>query len=303
MTKFESEAIGSRGKGYKSYTMKERKKDLEEFQKTGKHPEIEQVQERQARDLLRALPEPDAGRPRTYLQFSIGKEVVGKVVFEVFQDMVPLPARAFVNRCRQGSTSTLQHTVVHRALPNLGLFLGNNSKYKGETVRLKGLSSLRHVDPQTVSITPDGTEIVISLGRSLTLDASHLVVGRVQLGEEVLQQILAVGQDSHDAPLQQVSISGCGMTNNKGVVEVDAAADAAAARRSETPEQTAARLKEESKAAAASMRDALQAGLKRKEPDAAPQPAEVAAKLPRSHYDVLGDLSSSDSSDASGPDD
>lgn len=36
----------------------------------------------------------------------------GKVVFEVFQDVVPLPARTFVNRCRQGTTATLHGSQV-----------------------------------------------------------------------------------------------------------------------------------------------------------------------------------------------
>lgn len=51
-------------------------------------------------------------------------------------------------------------------------------RYSGEAVKLKNLSSLRHVEEHTVSISPDGTEIVIALGRSLTLDASHMVPPR-----------------------------------------------------------------------------------------------------------------------------
>lgn len=42
------------------------------------------------------------------------------------------------------------------------------------------------------------------------------VVGRVQLGEEVLQKILEVGTNAHDEPGARVTVSACGMTNHKG---------------------------------------------------------------------------------------
>ena len=70
-------AIGSRGKSFKSYTVKDRKKDLEEFQKTGIHPDIEAARKRAAADTLLALPDPDASRPRTYIEFAVDKAVIG----------------------------------------------------------------------------------------------------------------------------------------------------------------------------------------------------------------------------------
>lgn len=77
-TKFEGEAIGSRGKRFKSYTLKDRKKDLEDFQKTGVHPEIEAIRQKRTEEALAALPDPETGRPRTYLEFAINKDVVGE---------------------------------------------------------------------------------------------------------------------------------------------------------------------------------------------------------------------------------
>lgn len=52
---------------------------------------------------------------------------------------------------------------------------GPPCRYKGEAAKLRNSSGLRHVDPHQVSISPDGTEVVISLCRSATLDASYLV--------------------------------------------------------------------------------------------------------------------------------
>ncbi len=50
----------------------------------------------------------------------------GRVVIEVFADVTPLPARAFVNRCR--SAVGVKGTAVHRIIPLLGIYFGNNSQ-------------------------------------------------------------------------------------------------------------------------------------------------------------------------------
>lgn len=71
------DAIGVRGKKFKSYTVKDRKKDLEEYQKTGVHPGIEAERRRAEADALLALPDSDASRPRTYIEFAIDRTVIG----------------------------------------------------------------------------------------------------------------------------------------------------------------------------------------------------------------------------------
>lgn len=41
----------------------------------------------------------------------------------------------------------------------------------------------------------------------------------MQLGQEVLQRIVAVGTTAHDEPAQSVTVSACGMTNHKGALQ------------------------------------------------------------------------------------
>lgn len=77
-TKFEGDAIGVRGKKFKSYTLKDRKKDLEEFRKTGVHPEIEAIRQKRREEALSALPDEESGRPRTFLEFAVDKVVIGE---------------------------------------------------------------------------------------------------------------------------------------------------------------------------------------------------------------------------------
>ena len=38
----------------------------------------------------------------------------------------------------------------------------------------------------------------------------------MQLGQDVLQKIIAVGTTAHDEPAAQVTVTACGMTNHKG---------------------------------------------------------------------------------------
>lgn len=74
------DAIGVRGKKFKSYTIKDRKKDLEEFQQTGRHPGIEAERKRAEADMLLALPDTDASRPRTYIEFAVDRTVIGELL-------------------------------------------------------------------------------------------------------------------------------------------------------------------------------------------------------------------------------
>jgi hypothetical protein len=48
----------------------------------------------------------------------------GRLVIEVFEDQVPLAARWFMNRCREGMADSLQGTKVHRLIPEQALFAG-----------------------------------------------------------------------------------------------------------------------------------------------------------------------------------
>lgn len=67
--------------------------------------------------------------------------------------------------------------------------------------------------------------------------------------------MVALGVDPHDAPLILATISRCGLASVRGIPEEDDS-EAAAARKRETPEETAARLKRE----AATARDELRWG-------------------------------------------
>ena len=66
-----------------------------------------------------------------------------------------------------------------------------------------------------VSVSRDGSEIAISLGRSLVMDETHQVVGRIGIGLDLLDDIDDVPRSPDDMPLWRIKISKCGATNAK----------------------------------------------------------------------------------------
>ena len=79
---------------YKGFTAKDRIKDLEEFKRTGRHPEIEEVRARAAKEMLHPLPDVDLARPRTFFDFSTNGRDLGVVPLTV-----PLPDLRLVREC------------------------------------------------------------------------------------------------------------------------------------------------------------------------------------------------------------
>jgi cyclophilin family peptidyl-prolyl cis-trans isomerase len=60
------------------------------------------------------------------IQWKIRDVSAGRVVVEVFEDQAPLATRHLINRCREGTTDSLQDTYVHRMLPDLAIFFGTS---------------------------------------------------------------------------------------------------------------------------------------------------------------------------------
>jgi hypothetical protein len=68
-----------RGKKFKSYSAKDRAKDLESYKNTGLHPGVEAARKRARDSAINALPDTMVGpeRPRIFLELSVGKKVLG----------------------------------------------------------------------------------------------------------------------------------------------------------------------------------------------------------------------------------
>ncbi|KAL3147461.1 hypothetical protein ABBQ38_014519 [Trebouxia sp. C0009 RCD-2024] len=180
MTRFIGEAVGQRSGRSKGTTSKDLRKEMEDFQKTGRHAELVQAS---AADRVAALPERDMNRPHVFLDLKQGSKLLGRLVVEVFEDLLPTTSRHFMNRCREGMEDTFKGTVVHKLVPDLAAFGGQSKGYKQQgSTKLKQHAKLRHSQRGAVSISLTGAELAITLQKALTLDDSHQESFRCALG-------------------------------------------------------------------------------------------------------------------------
>jgi len=253
-TKFESEAIGIRaGRQKKGPSLKDLKKEMETFQKTGKHPALE------GRDahVLPTLPVRDPNRPHVFLSFASGKADLGRVLVEVFEPELPITCRTFLNRCNPGAANSFKGTKVHRVLQNYALHAGISKGHK--SCQQRRSEFLLHVQPGLVSLSNSGDAFAISFDRALTMDDTHQVIGRVH-GEDsmrVVERLNTTAVGLNDEPVQAMRVSDCGPTDSQGNYDPLLAGS----RRKESADEAAARLREEEAEARAAVGDALATAL------------------------------------------
>lgn len=241
-TKYHNDAIGARSK-FVGYTGKDRKRDLDEFLATGNHPDLARRSRDQQSHILPQLPTPKVTRPFVFLEFSINKNILGKVVCETYDDIVPIQTAFFLSRVTRGDTkNTIARTHIHKILPSLALFGGKSPQQKDEVQHMKREPTLRHVDGGILSIRLDGSEYCLVLDKALHLDESHQVIGRVAFGMDVLQKLSSLSTKPDDTPVQNVLVTRCGMTDCEGVLETDVVGDGAI---KESKETTVERLQQQ----------------------------------------------------------
>ena len=68
-----------------------------EFQRTGVHPELKAREESNA-DASSSLPMHNPGRAHAFMDIAVGKDPIGTLVIEVFDDIAPNAAREFILR-------------------------------------------------------------------------------------------------------------------------------------------------------------------------------------------------------------
>ncbi|XP_062156814.1 peptidyl-prolyl cis-trans isomerase CYP40-like [Alnus glutinosa] len=168
--------------------------------------------------------------PRCYLDISIGGELEGRVVVELYKDVVPKTAENFRVLCT-GEKGIGPHTGVplhykggyfHRIIKGFMIQGGDISaqngtggesiyglKFEDENFELKherkGMLSMANAGPNT-----NGSQFFITTTRTSHLDGKHVVFGRVIKGMGVVRSIEHVIIGENDHPTQDVIIVDCG---------------------------------------------------------------------------------------------
>jgi len=170
------------------------------------------------------------GRPRCFLDISIGGELEGRIVVEVYNDVVPKTAENFRALCT-GEKGIGSNTAVplhfkgsrfHRVVKSFMIQGGDISagdgtggesiyglKFEDENFELKherkGMLSMANTGPDT-----NGSQFCITTTRTSHLDGKHVVFGKVVKGMGVARSIEHVTTDDGDCPTADVVIVDCG---------------------------------------------------------------------------------------------
>ncbi|CAL9109235.1 unnamed protein product [Musa acuminata var. zebrina] len=168
--------------------------------------------------------------PRCYMDVSIGGEMEGRIVVELFADVVPRTAENFRALCTRekgvgphtGVPLHFKGSCFHRVIKGFmtqggdisaGDGTGGESiyglKFEDENFVLKherkGMLSMANSGPNT-----NGSQFFITTTRTSHLDGKHVVFGKVLKGMGVVRSIEHTPVGDADCPTVDVVISDCG---------------------------------------------------------------------------------------------
>lgn len=167
--------------------------------------------------------------PHVFFEITLDGVRAGRIVIELFADVVPKTAENFRCLCtgekgrgRSGKTLTYQGSSFHRIIPGFmcqgGDFTRGNGtggesifgdKFPDENFNLKhsgpGCLSMANSGPNT-----NGSQFFICTARTPHLDGKHVVFGKVVSGLDVVMKMEQVGT-SGGSTSKKVTIRECGM--------------------------------------------------------------------------------------------
>lgn len=170
-----------------------------------------------------------ASNPRVFFDVSIGGSRLGRILLELFADVVPKTAENFRSLCTGESGATAAgvprhfkgctfHRVIKDFMIQGGDFTNHNGtggesiygeKFEDENFDLKhdipGLLSMANAGPGT-----NGSQFFLTTVPTPHLDGKHVVFGKVLKGMGIVHEIENTDKGENDCPIEKVVIDECG---------------------------------------------------------------------------------------------
>ena len=172
--------------------------------------------------------------PRVYMDVSIGNTPKGTIVFELFKNVVPRTAENFRQLCtgekgrgHSGKNLTFLNSMFHRVIANFMAQGGDFTKFNGtggESIYGRKFADenfkIRHTEPQLLSMAnagpnSNGSQFFITFEPCDWLDGKHVVFGRVERGQNIVEMMRKTPTDQNDKPRVSIKVTKCGQMKLK----------------------------------------------------------------------------------------
>jgi peptidylprolyl isomerase len=172
-----------------------------------------------------------SNRNRVFFDVTIGGKPSGRIVMELYNDVVPKTAENFRALCtgekgmgKSGKPLHFKNSTFHRVIPNFmcqgGDFTRGNGtggesiygeKFPDENFKMThtgpGMLSMANAGPNT-----NGSQFFLTTVKTEWLDGKHVVFGHVSEGMDLVKQMEGQGTQS-GKPKAEIKIADCGQLN------------------------------------------------------------------------------------------
>lgn len=176
------------------------------------------------------LPQPrrihPSERSRAFFDIKIGEAPRGRIVFELYDDVVPKTVANFVTLCTNTNEPQYLRTIFHRIVPGFiaqggdfelgngrgGYSIYNKAPFADES--FEGVASVHcayALAMANAGPNSNGSQFFIELAPQPHLTGKHVVFGKVIEGFEVVRDIENKGTQRTGFPTARVEITNCGM--------------------------------------------------------------------------------------------
>ena len=162
-------------------------------------------------------------RPQCFFDITVNNKSIGRIIFELYSDIVPITAENFRCLCtgEKGNGLHYKGCGFHRVIPDFMLQGGDFTNHNGTGGRSIYGNKFndenfikKHEKPGLLSMAnagrnTNGSQFFITTVPCPWLDGKHCVFGEVIEGMNVVSQIEALGSQS-GKPKAKITIAECG---------------------------------------------------------------------------------------------